>query len=161
MPPDITLLEGVPPSLYPKVWAWLHEFPENNFDDSSVRSYEEFAASMEDRAHTERIWLVSAAGEPCGIIAYLPLDARLGCFHGICFARAVHGQRIAKHAVRHVLDLIFASGTEKIQAAFFATTPRINRFLLGLGAVTEGLLRKQATRHGVPVDMQLLAFFKD
>jgi RimJ/RimL family protein N-acetyltransferase len=157
----VILVSPFPAEAFPAVWTWLQEFPANNFDDYGPRTYETFQAAMQDRAAVERTWGVLHEGQPCGIIAYLPLSERLGIFHGICFAQSVHGKGIAKAAVRQVLDELFASGVFKVQAAFFADNLRVGRFLIGLGAVEEGLLRKQTMRDGIAIDMQLLAFFKE
>jgi len=156
----MTLLSPFPASALPRAWEWLREFPANNFDDYGPRTLEEFLAVMEERASQEFTWGVLYEGELCGIIAFLPLTERTGTFHGICFTRSVHGKGIAKEAVGQVIEELFASGIQKIQAGIFADNIRVARFLTGLGAVEEGLLREQTMRGGIAVDMQLLAIFK-
>ncbi len=142
-------------------WGWLHQFPDNNFDDYGPRDYESFSRDLKQRIATERTWLALRDGEPCGIIGYLPITPRMGSFHGICFDKAVHGYGTAKAAVSMVIEELFDSGVEKICASFFLENERVFNFLSGLGSRTEGILRKHTLRHGVPIDMRQVAIFRD
>lgn len=116
---------------------------------------------MEQRAAVERSWGVLVDGKLCGIVAYLPYTPRSGTFHGICLAKTVHGSGLAQRAVKDVLAELFASGVEKVSASFFAANQRVRKFLAGLGAVDEGLMKRHTLQHGTPIDMRLMAFFKD
>ncbi len=148
-----------PEAFYPQLWAWLNEFPENNFDDYGPQDYRTFEIAMTERAGIERTWAVMQDCIPVGIVAYLPFTPRSGTFHGICFSKAVHGTGLAQWAVSQVLAELFASGVEKVSASFFSSNERVARFLAGLGAVDEGFLRKHTLRNGIAIDMRLMAFF--
>jgi len=80
---------------------------------------------------------------------------------GILFARHVHGQGVARQAVSRILNGLFDDGIEKIGAAYFADNYHVDRFLKNLGGVQEGYLRAQTMRAARPVDMRLVAIFKD
>ncbi len=157
---SFSLVSPFPPGELPLAWAWLHEFPANNFDDYGPTTYAEFAEEMERRGGAEQTWGIMAAGHLCGIVAYLPYTPRSGTFHGVCFTRSVHGTGIPRAAVRAIADEIFASGVEKISASFFASNLKVHRFLAGLGAVDEGLMRQHTLQGGIPIDMRLVALFK-
>jgi RimJ/RimL family protein N-acetyltransferase len=156
----IELLSPFPPSEFGRAWDWLNEYPERNLDDYGPQSREAWIAEMERRAEHERTWGVVKDGELVGIIGYLPLAPRCGWFHGICFTRSAWGRATTQTAVEAVIQELFATGVEKISASYFADNPKIHRFLADLGAVEEGLLRKQTLRGGELIDMRLVAIFK-
>lgn len=161
MTPNYELIDGFPKSAYLQAWRWLLEFPLHNFDDYGPQSFSDFAEAMEERSKTERTWGITSEGQLCGIVAYLPYTPRSGTFHGICFSKSVHGTGIARRAVKQILAELFASGVQKISASFFADNQQVHRFLAGLGAVDEGLMRQHTVRGGIPIDMRLTAFFKE
>ena len=155
------LLTPYPERALPLAWEWLREYPAQNFDDYGPATYQEFAAEMGKRAVVETTWAVATGGRICGIVAYLPYTPRSGTFHGICFSQEVHNTGLAAEAVAAILAGLFASGAEKVAASFFADNDRVRHFLSKLGAVDEGLLRKQTVRGGIAIDMRLVAFFKE
>src|ERR1051325_4619586 len=140
----VTLISPFPTESLNLVWNWLNQFPENNFDDFGPKN-----------------WGVRKDGVLCGIIAFLPLNYHVGTFHGICMSKAVHGTGTAKRAVRTVVDEIFQSGVMKISASYFATNSKVEHLLLSLGAQYEGTLLKQTVQNGQPIDMRLVAFFRN
>lgn len=155
------LVSPFPRSAYALAWEWLHQFRHNNFDDTGPKTFPDFALEMERRERFERTWGVEHAGQFVGLIGYAPMTRRAGMFHGIVFDQQVHGKGIAKAAVRAVLTELFEEGgVDKISAAYFADNRKIGRLLLGLGAQREGYLRRQTLRDGVPIDMELVAFFR-
>ena len=142
-------------------WQWLREFPGSNFDDYGPRSKAEFAVSVAERVRGgELIVTVLADEQPVGLIGYMPITERLGSFHGICFAKRVHGTGVAKRAVEMFLADLFSAGVEKVVATYFADSVNVGRLLQSVGAVEEGLLRRQTLRDGKPIDMCLIAIFK-
>jgi RimJ/RimL family protein N-acetyltransferase len=157
------IVSPFPPSKYRRLWDWLGQFPLNHFDDGGPRTCDEFAGTIAERlAHGERLYGVfDDRGELVGAIGMAFLSPRAAMFHGISFDRPAHGTGIAQRAVAAILDELFRSGIEKVSAAYFADNERVHRFLKKLGAVEEGYLRRQTRRGGVPVDMRLVAFFKE
>ena len=155
-------IEAFPLERLPELWAWLGQFPENNFDDAGPRSLEEFEAEMRRRLASGQ-WLlgVAADGRLVGAIGFECLAPYLGMFRGIVFDRSVHGAGIAAQAVRAVLERAFRTGIEKVSALYFADNKRIDGLLIKLGAIDEGLLRKHTRRNGQPVDVRVGAFFKE
>lgn len=146
----------------PEVWGWLQEYPDANLDDYGPRTLEELLSETARRtAAGELVRVALLDGSPVGLIGYCPLTARTGMFHGICFARRVHGQGVARRAVAAFLRELFDAGVEKVSAAFFADNRRIQDFLNGFGACPEGYLRRQTLRHGRAVDMCLVAIFRE
>jgi RimJ/RimL family protein N-acetyltransferase len=146
---------------YAAAWGWLSEFPASNFDDYGPRNMVDFAIEMERRQAVEIVRTVRLDGAAVGMIGYCPITHRTGMFRGICFTRSVHGSGIAQRAVRAFLGERWAEGVEKISASFFADNRHIHRFLAGLGAVDEGLLRGQTQRGGVAIDVRVVAIFKE
>lgn len=158
----IELVSPFPTQSLQLAWSWLNEFPERNFDDYGPKTPSQFGVHMVEREEAgERTWLVKKDGAPVGIVGYQPVTPRMGWFHGICFTRAAWGRETTQAAVGRVINELFASGVEKIGAAYYADNPRIGRFLEHLGAVDEGLLRAHTLRGGQPVDMRLVAIFPE
>ncbi len=157
----VTLVSPFPWEHRFPAWGWLLQFPDNNFDDYGQQEFDTFARELKRRFLAERTWLALRDGQPCGIIGYLPITPRMGSFHGIAFDEAVHGDGTAKAAVSMVIQELFGSGVEKICASFFFENERVFNFLSGLGARTEGILRKHTLCHGVPIDMRQVAIFRD
>lgn len=145
----------------PLAWEWMNEFPAANIDDYGPKTYEEFKEQIIQRMRSEVICGVKYKGKLVGIIGYIPLNARYGMFHGICFSKAVHGKHICSEAVRTFIAKLFATGVDKISASYFAQNRRIRRFLKSLGAVDEGYLRKQTVQNGKYVDAILVAIFRE
>jgi len=142
-------------------WSWLQEYPASNFDDYGPRSLAEFVQEMSRRRERELVRLVRLDSAAVGMIGYVPITPKTGMFHGICFARAVHGSDIAQRAVRMFLAERWAEGVEKVSASFFADNLHIGRFLADLGAMDEGLLRRQTYRGGVAIDVRVVAIFRE
>jgi RimJ/RimL family protein N-acetyltransferase len=146
----------------PMIWDWLNEFPLRNFDDFGPKTLAEFTRVLQRRIDNERVWIAFVQREPAGIIGYASVNSYCGHFHGICFAKKWHGQGVARAAVSKVIDEVFLmSDKQKISASFFRDNHRIQRFLRTLGFKFEGLLTAQTLRGGQPVDMLLMALFKE
>lgn len=144
------------------LFAWLQEYPAANFDDYGPKDAETFLIEIERRIEVgERLWGVRKDGGLCGAIGYQPLSPRCGMFHGIVFPKGRLTRTEKRAAVSLLLTDLFASGVEKVSATYFADNLKIHQFLKDLGAVGEGLLRKQTLRGGLPVDLRLIAIFKD
>lgn len=155
-------LEPFPFDRLRDLWAWLKQFPENNFDDEGPRTLGELDAMLRARLDGgEYLFAVrDAAGELCGAVGFQLCASHLGMFRGIVFDRRVHGTGIAAAAVQRVIDAAFAAGISKVSALYYADNPRIHRFLQKLGAKPEGLLRKHAPRGGQLVDVRVAAIFQ-
>lgn len=146
----------------PLLWEWLQEFPLANFDDAGPRSVAELALEVERRLTSgERLWGVRKDGQLAGAIGYAPATERTGALHGIVFPQGRLTRSEKREAVSLALRGLFAFGVEKVSAAYFADNQKIHRFLQDLGAVEEGLLRRQTLRKGVPVDLRLIAIFTE
>lgn len=149
-----------PADHWPLLWAWLHEYPDCNFDDDGPKTCEALVAGREATATMgECTWLVLADGVPCGFLSFQSMTTRLGMTRGICFAKAVHGSGIPKRAIREWRDHLFGLGIRKICAAYYEHNVRVSALLRSLGAVPEGRLAAQVTQDGQPVAMMLTALF--
>lgn len=156
----ITVKIAMPP--IELLWKWLNEFPQNNFDDFGPKSEEELIVDLTRRAHRgEYVWMVYVGEAPVGVIGYAPMSDYCGMFHGICITREWHGRGVGNYAVREVIDAIFDMGYQKISASFFRDNHRVDAFLNRLGFRHEGILTRQTMRGGKPVDMLLMALFKE
>lgn len=155
-------LVSLPDSALREAWGWLQEYPECNFDDAGPRTFEVFRDEVAKRRQSgELIFGVELGGELCGLIGVNLGNGRVAMFHGICFAKRVHGQGVASQAVRELISNLWEIGYEKVQACFFADNGRVHEFLLDLGAIEEGYLRRHTVRGGRPLDMRLVAFYKE
>jgi RimJ/RimL family protein N-acetyltransferase len=143
------------------MWAWMQEAPMMNLDDYGPQNASAFGLEMDNRVRHEWVWGVTMDGQPVGAIGVAPGTSRTAMFHGIVFTAAVHGLGVAQKAVRDVLAWLWANGIEKVSAAYFADNLRVGAFLWRLGAVQEGLLRRQTVRGGEAIDMALVAFFRE
>jgi len=149
------------PKSYAHLWLLLNEFPENNFDDDGPKTFDLFSRDMLQRRKAgESLYMARQNGEVIGYVGYIPVNHRLGLFHGICFAKRVRGTGAAHKAVRMLIDDLFSRGVEKISATFFAHNERVFRFLAHLGAVEEGLLKGHTMQKNKAVDMRLVAIRK-
>lgn len=151
-----------PQEMLNDVWDWLQEYPDANLDDTGPKGRGDFVCAMlRRRRQGEQTWCFWHGDQPCGIVAFLPLTERVGTLHGVCFSQG-HLPRAEKlSAVRSVLCNVFAQGYVKIQASYFSSNHKIAAFLKDLQFREEGLLRRQTTQHGVPVDVQQVALFKE
>lgn len=157
---DVQVIEPMPRDWGPRLWDWLHEVPDANLDDYSPKTWDEFRYQLCSRFEDERFFGVLSEGKPVGVIAYRPLSPRLGVFHGICLTRHATGKGIGTLAVRTVLQTLYREGVEKVCAYFFADNVPVRRMFDKLGAVEEGLQMAQTVRHGLTVDLQLMACFR-
>jgi RimJ/RimL family protein N-acetyltransferase len=158
-PARVSYVSPLPSAWIPHLWEWLQEAPAANFDDYAPRTRTAFRDAFLARLTVERTWGVRLEGSPVGVIAYVPITARLGTFHGICFTQHVCGTGVAREAVSYVLEQLWASGVEKVCASFFADNGRVHRFFAKLGARDEGTQRAQTIRYGEPLDLSLVAVF--
>ena len=156
----VTVRIALPP--VETLWAWLNEFPLNNFDDFGPKSEEDLMVEFTRRAHRgEYTWTAYVDEQPAGVIGFAPFSPYCGSFHGICFAKEWHGKGVARKAVSLALNEIFDMGFQKVSAALFRDNLRVRNFLHNLGFRPEGMLVKQTLRGGVPMDMVLVALFKE
>ena len=156
----VAIKTGLPP---PEIlWCWLNEFPQNNFDDFGPKNLDELLVEITRRAHRgEWMWTVYVGDRSAGVIGYAPQNEYCGVFHGICITKEWHGTGVAQAAVSKVIDEIFTTSQQKISASFFRDNERVHKFLCNLGFCHEGLLMHQTLRGGKPVDMTLMALFKE
>jgi RimJ/RimL family protein N-acetyltransferase len=144
--------------LTPHLWAWMHEYPEANLDDTAPATGEAFTHEMIRRLATgERLWAVSQDGETVGAIGYQPLTVDTGSLHGVCFVSWTHGKGIAAPALCAVLDVLRGDGVRKISATYFADNRRIRSLLERCGFQPEGYLTAHTCRHHVWCDCILVA----
>jgi len=156
----LQLISPFPAEQYPLLWTWLHESKESNFDDYGPTTYQAFVEEMKDRSERELSWMATWNDKPVGFIGYAPVNLRLGSTHGICFTKEVHGKGVAYEAVSRIVEQLFASGVEKIQACYFASNLRVAEFLNKLGFYQEGYFVAQTVRNGNLEDMRLVARFR-
>lgn len=145
----------------PRLWEILREQPEHNFDDRGPQSLAQFEHVMAARVEREILVSFEVHGQLAGAFAFEPFDERSGVLRGMCFAREFHGTGIPLEAMRGAIAALFADGVEKISAQMFADNERAWRFFQKLGAVQEGLLRKQTRRAGELIDVRIIALFKE
>lgn len=155
------LIAPFPDTWLPNLWEWVNEHPASNLDDYGPQTIEAFVTEMRGRGEREFTWAVLQNGRPVGCVGYLPLTPRLGTFHGICFSRSVGQRELKLQALQRIIGELFDSGVEKICASFFSDNLRIAVFLSDLGFHGEGLLKKHTLRNGQPVDMTMVALFKE
>ena len=154
----IELLPSVSEAWGQRIWTWLREEPEANFDDFGPQTFVAFMADREALRGQERVWGVVCNGEPCGYIQFLPITPRLGTMH-LCFAKSVHGQGIAVEAMQQIRDEVIADGVEKLLITFFADNLRAEHFCRRFGAVDEGLFRRHTRTNGRLRDVRVMAIF--
>lgn len=142
-----------------RLWGWLLERPEANFDDYGPKTFDEFwehlragqAAGVEYfLAHVEGLGTVGVYG--------LIINNGVAQFHGICFAEYVHRTGVATRAIRSTLELWFRDrGARKVVAEFFASNARVRSFLDGLGFRSEGFFRNETMQKGCPISVERMA----
>ncbi len=158
---DVEIISPLPRSWWPNVWAWLQDDRALSFDDYGPETEAEFENQLEVRLQREWLWGVTADGESVGAIGVAPVSDRMASLHGIVFKESARGKGIAAVAVKKVLDALWLTGMEKIVATYFSDNMRVHGFLKHLGAVEEGYLKAHSVRQGMPIDMRLVAWFRE
>lgn len=162
-------LRAIAPDHVPLIWDWMQEFPKANFDDYGPKSIEAFKAEVVQRVEAREVLVVAYLDDdPVGVMTYAAITDRLGTFHGLCFAKRVHGTGVAAFAVSRFIDKLFGKPKlqgvrpiEKIQAAYFEDNAFVERFLKRQGFQHEGKLRQHTLRGGKPVNCNLVALYRD
>ena len=157
----IRLVLPFPGEAIPLIWEWVNESPEKYFDDYTLETREEFISRVHQQLESQHIWGVLKNGELVGMVGYLPYNKKVGSFCGIVFTKTAWDSGTAVKALRMIIKGLFCWGIEKIAASYFADDLQARRSLKDLGAVEEGLLRKQNWRDGIPVDTWLVAIFRE
>jgi len=156
---DIELQSPFPTEHYGLLWKWMAEYPANNSDDFSPKTYVGFQVDMDLRQEREDVFLVLYEGKPVGAIGYTPMTPHAGMMHGILFSKSVHGKGVAKQAMQMFMAKVFASGVAKISASYYEHNKRVGRFLESLGFKVEGLMINQTIQDSKPINMVLAAAF--
>lgn len=158
---DVELVSPLPISWCPDVWGWLQVDPTANFDDYGPQNQEQFANECQRRFQSEWIWGVAVDGQRAGAVGAVSMTPRLVSLHGIVFRESVRGTGAAHIGVSKVLDVLWNNGVEKVIASYFSDNMRVHSFLKKLGAVEEGYLKAHTIRNGEPIDMRLVAWFRE
>jgi RimJ/RimL family protein N-acetyltransferase len=149
----LELLAPFPLDHSPLFWSWLQENPSANFDDSGPKDAGELRALIDRRLGAgEQAWEVLADGEPVGAIGYIQCSPSVGGLRGMCFAQRVHGTGVSLRAMRLLLSLAFARGTKTIEAFYFASNARVERFLAKLGFGDIEVISSGSTQQGRLID---------
>lgn len=142
-----------------KLWGWLIERPEANFDDYGPKTFDDFWEHLrEEKAAGVEYFLATVEG--LGLVGVYGLKMSNGVchFHGICFADYVHRTGVATKAIRSTLELVFRErGARKVVAEFFASNARVRSFLDGLGFRSEGFFRNETMQKGCPISVERMA----
>lgn len=145
----------------PDIWQWMQDSRAQSLDDYGPQTPDALAVELTRRRRDECLYGVTMDGQPSGVIGVCPVTNRLAMLHGVLFAKEVRGTGVARAAMRHVLDSLWARGIVKVSATYFADNGRVRAFLKRLGAVDEGYLRAHTMRDGKPIDLRLVAFFQE
>lgn len=139
------------------------ENPIANFDDHFAPiGRDGFIEELRHRlSNKERIWNIECDGSVAGYLGYMPITYRLGSLHGVCVFKSFQRRGIGTLAIKLLTQHLFSIGVEKIMASFFSDNEPVFKVLVGAGAVQEGYLRNHSVRSAVPLDMRLVAFFKE
>lgn len=159
------LVSPVPTGWCDVIWSWLTEYPSGNFLGEVIPTREQFGAylmSIAGGQSGEIAWGVLRDGAPLAVMFYRPNSPdslRVGGLTVLCPARAWAMESLVD-AVGDVLGRLMWNGAVKIQLPMFADDSSARRFWLAIGAVEEGVLRRQALRDGTETDVRLLALFR-
>jgi RimJ/RimL family protein N-acetyltransferase len=131
----------------------MNEYPHGNFADPIPRKVEDFRREIIYRENEgESVLLVTVDGEPAGLIGYYRSRKEVIQFHGICFAKQLHGSGIPLAAVQKFLVWAFKSGAKMVIGTPFEDNARTIRFLSKLGAVRDNAVETwEGTREGKPI----------
>lgn len=154
----VTITPGFPATCAVDLWMWLNEPRSPNFDDFGARDYDAFAAELETRTRTERIWTIHLHGAIVGYLGFAPLSPIAGQFHGLVIAPAQRRKGVGRQAVQLAIQRLQSEGFEKFLTATFADNEPIRRMFLGLGFEQQGYLTAATLRDGKPLDLRILAF---
>lgn len=142
-----------------RLWGWLQEHPELNFDDYGPTSFQDFYGHLRlEYESGVEYFVVDVKGLSTVGVYGLKIVGHKAEFHGLCFADYVHRTGVATKAVRQTLEMVFRDRScRKVVATIFASNIRARSFFDGLGFRSEGFFRNETMQKGLPVHVERMA----
>lgn len=147
----------------PRMWRWLRSIGSWRVtDDYGPQTEDEFIDHWREMLGAEgcQSWGVYQDDELGGVITVQYVTPNLSTAH-LLFNKTFFGAHITIPAAREVFDLVFQSGTTRIESYVFEDNGSILGLAKKLGAVNEGRLRKRTIRKGRPIDLIILGLLKE
>jgi RimJ/RimL family protein N-acetyltransferase len=158
---EVRVASPFPVAALPRLWSWIEDFRERVADDFSPQTLEEMITDWREREKTRKTWGVWRGEELGGLVSWEPWPvANVGVTHAL-FKRSFWGRRTTRTALMLVYQELFDSGIRKILGFPFKGNNAIIELGKSLGAKTEGVLREQTMRGGIPVDLVVLGLLKE
>ena len=144
----------------PRVWTWIEDFRHRVADDFSPKTLAEFMLHWREREPFRKTWGVWRGEDLGGLIVFEAWQPGVGTSHAL-FKRSFWGRSTTLAALELVYAELFESGVRKVVSFPFRGNNAIIALGKSLGAVSEGVLKRQTLRDGKPVDVLVLSLFKE
>lgn len=148
-----------PTAEIPRIWGWLEPFRWRVSDDFSPKTLTEFIAFYRAQSERSTTWAVYRDGELGGVITYEQVSPVVGTAH-CTFKKSFWGRTTTMPALQSAIAQMFER-CSKLSLQVIDGNKAMLALLKELGASKEGTLIAQTTREGKPVDLVMLALFKD
>lgn len=148
-----------PTAEIPRIWGWIEPFRWRVSDDFSPKTLTEFITFYRAQAERAKTWAVYRDGELGGAITYEQVSPIVGTAHCV-FKKSFWGRKTTIPALQAAIGQMFECCT-KLSLPVMDGNKAMLSLLRELGASKEGALEKHTLRDGKPVDLVLLALFKE
>ena len=153
---SVTLRPRFPLDMSGRLWEWLNNPREPNFDDFGAESLAEFMMELGRRVTREKTWAIMFDGEVVGYLAFAPSNPVFGQFHGLVINPEFRRLGIGTEAFREALALLLDQGFKSFMVMPFADNTRIFRILENVGFREAGRILHASERDGEPVNVRLM-----
>jgi RimJ/RimL family protein N-acetyltransferase len=144
----------------PRVWTWIEEFRDRVTDDYGPQTLEQFIARWGENPE-RKTWGVWRDEELGGLVTWEPgPNPDVGVTH-VTFKRTFWGRAVTREALKLIYSELFDGGVRKVVGFPYKGNCAMISLAKELGARSEGTLRQQTMRHGVPVDVVVLGLLKE
>jgi len=155
---EVTVTYPFPEYAWPRVWSWIESYPRLFLDDDGPHSAADLVALMEKQPFT---FAAVRDGEIVGAVWFELTRPDAGVIH-TAFARRAWGREVTDTVFHQVAKLLFAAPLlRKIVSIFYADNQFARAMVKRFGFHFDGVLRAEAMRGGVAVDMELWSLLRE
>jgi RimJ/RimL family protein N-acetyltransferase len=157
--PEVSLRSPFPPEDVPRIWEWIEPFRNRVSDDFSPKTLMEFLVYFREQSMRSHTWAVYRSGELGGLVTYEKISPVVGTAHCI-FKKSFWGRATTMPALQAAIHEMFGESV-KLTLPVMDGNKAMLSLLSDLGASREGVLEKHTVRGGKPINVVMLALFRD
>lgn len=152
----VTLTKGFPFEFSKRLWAWLNDPRDPNFDDFGIKKYEDFLNDLVRRIRTEHVWTILEDGEFVGYVAAMRSNEIACTLHGMILKPSARGRGIGTRAMECVLNELNMLGYKCIVSTVFWDNAPIIGVLKKCQFREVGMLQNATMRNGNLEPMRIM-----